>query len=348
MNSRHKLFTKALILSFALLFVRSTAMSKDNKWSDEKYVKPSSGDLKSKLTPQQYQCTQEAGTEKPFNNAYWDNKKDGIYVDVVSGEPLFSSLDKYDSGTGWPSFTKPIGDGHLKTNADFELGVERTELRSSKANSHLGHVFDDGPRDKGGKRFCINSASLNFISVLEMKEKGYGRYLFPFAKKLGWEVATLAGGCFWGMEEILRKTGGIIETEVGYTGGKTEKATYEEVKKGTTGHAESVRVLFDPKKLKYEDILVLFFKMHDPTTVDQQGNDKGSQYRSEIFFNSPEQKAVAEKVRERVDKSHAWKKPVVTKIEKASDFWRAEDYHQKYLQERPDGYTCHFVRDVKF
>lgn len=312
------------------------------------YKKPSQAELKAKLTPEQYACTQEEGTERPFHNSYWDNKADGIYVDVVTGEPLFSSVDKYDSGSGWPSFTKPIEDNHLNFKSDRKLGVERTEVRSKGGDSHLGHVFDDGPRDKGGKRFCMNSASLHFVPVDEMKAKGYGRFLFPFAAKKGWEVATLAGGCFWGVEDLLRKEAGVIETQVGYTGGELKNPTYEHVKKGTTGHAESIQVLFDPKVISYEKLLLDFFKLHDPTTVNQQGNDRGTQYRSAIFYNSEKQKETAQKVKDRVNKSGSWKKPIVTEIVKAQEFYSAEDYHQDYLVKNPGGYTCHFVRDIKF
>jgi methionine-S-sulfoxide reductase len=162
------------------------------------------------------------------------------------------------------------------------------------------------------------------------------------------ETATLAGGCFWGMEEILRKTPGIIETSVGYTGGLTDSPVYEVVKQGNSGHAESVQIQFDPEKITYEEILKLFFKMHDPTTVNQQGNDRGSQYRSAIFFHNESQKKTALKVKELVDKSGQWKKPVVTEIVEAKKFYPAEDYHQKYLEKNPGGYTCHFVRKIKF
>jgi len=132
------------------------------------------------LTDMQKYVTQHEGTERAFDNEYWDNKEEGIYVDVVTGEPLFSSTDKYDSGTGWPSFTKPIADHNIKTKTDKKLFTERTEVRSSGGDSHLGHVFPDGPKEHGGSRYCINSASLKFVPKAEMEEKGYGEYLSLF------------------------------------------------------------------------------------------------------------------------------------------------------------------------
>src|SRR5581483_8690953 len=138
--------------------------------------------LKKKLDPLQFHVTQQCGTEPAFRNAYWDNHKPGIYIDVVSGKPLFSSLDKFDSGTGWPSFTKPLDKGEVAEKDDTAYGMHRTEVRSRTADSHLGHVFDDGPRDKGGMRYCINSASLKFIPVEEMEKEGYGNLLEPFIK----------------------------------------------------------------------------------------------------------------------------------------------------------------------
>lgn len=159
------------------------------------------------------------------------------------------------------------------------------------------------------------------------------------------EIATLAGGCFWGMEDIIRNIPGVKSTEVGYTGGSTPHATYELVKTGRTGHAESIRVEFDPELLSYESLLRWFFRMHDPTTLNRQGNDIGTQYRSTIFFHSDEQRQIAERVRAEVDKSGKWKKPVVTTIEPAKEWYPAEDYHQDYLVKNPGGYTCHFLRD---
>ncbi len=149
--------------------------------TQRRYVKPPDADLKKKLTPLQYAVTQDADTESPFHNEYWDNHRDGIYVDVVSGEPLFSSLDKFDSGTGWPSFTKPLDPANIVTKSDRSLFMTRTEVRSKHANSHLGHLFDDGPAPTGN-RYCMNSASMRFIPVDRLEAEGYGQYLSLFKK----------------------------------------------------------------------------------------------------------------------------------------------------------------------
>lgn len=148
--------------------------------SQAQWVAKDKAILKKELTPMQYRVTQEDATEQPFKNEYWDNKRPGIYVDISTGEPLFSSLDKYDSGTGWPTFSRGINDKHLSTKLDLKLGSPRTEVRSQTGNSHLGHVFDDGPEDRGGKRFCINSAALKFIPVEQMKQAGYAKYFHLF------------------------------------------------------------------------------------------------------------------------------------------------------------------------
>ena len=146
------------------------------------FKKPGADELKKKLTAEQFAVTQESATEPAFHNEFWDNHKPGIYVDIVSGKPLFSSLDKFDSGCGWPSFSSPLNSTDVVEHTDNSYGMERTEVRSKDADSHLGHVFDDGPSDKGGLRYCINSASLKFIPVEEMEKAGYGQYLEPFVK----------------------------------------------------------------------------------------------------------------------------------------------------------------------
>ena len=163
------------------------------------------------------------------------------------------------------------------------------------------------------------------------------------------EVAILAGGCFWGMEKVMREAPGVVSIEVGYAGGKSTNVSYEDVSEGDTGHAESVRIVFDPNQISYEDLLAhWYFRGHDPTTLDRQNNDVGTQYRSEIFTTSDAQRKIAEAVKARVDQAGKWKRPVVTRIEPATTWVRAEEYHQDYLIKHPDGYNDHWLRDFDF
>jgi methionine-S-sulfoxide reductase len=158
------------------------------------------------------------------------------------------------------------------------------------------------------------------------------------------KVATLAGGCFWGAQELLRTLPGVLSSEVGYTGGTTKDPTYEDVHTGRTGHAEAVRIVYDPAQLSYEAILRFFFRLHDPTTLNRQGNDRGTQYRSTIFVHDDAQRAVAEQVRAEVNTKGRWAGRVVTTIEPAGPWYSAEEYHQDYLRKHPGGYTCHWLR----
>lgn len=317
-------------------------------------MKPSDAELRKMLTPEQYRITQQNGTERPYSGVYDQHAEPGIYVDVVSGTPLFSSLDKYDSGCGWPAFTRPITDQAVLKTPDVSHGMVRTEVRSLDADSHLGHVFEDGPVDRGGLRYCINSAALRFVPLEQMAIQGYSDQLEPFRQAGLYdtppdtETAILAGGCFWGMQELLRSINGVLSTRVGYCGGNLPQATYEAVKRGGTGHAEAVKIVFDPQQIPFESLLTdWFFRMHDPTTPNRQGNDIGDSYRSTIFYLTERQREAAASAIRKTEASGRWPHPIVTTIESAKNWSDAETYHQDYLQKNPNGYTCHWLREWK-
>src|SRR5688500_11300810 len=202
MNMQNRFILLILIIAAVLIAFMMAPRSKGVPSMDQSSGKPSDADLKKRLTPLQYEVTQKDGTEPAFKNEHCDNHEPGIYVDVVSGEPLFSSLDKFESGTGWPSFTKPLESANVVTKPDRKFFMVRTEVRSKNANSHLGHVFEDGPKPTG-LRYCMNSASMRFIPAERLEAEGYGQYASLFGKTSSarTQKATLAGGCFWGRSE---------------------------------------------------------------------------------------------------------------------------------------------------
>lgn len=287
--------------------------------------------LAAKLDPEAYRITQKAGTEPAFCGVFLDNKKDGVYCCIVCGLPLFSSEHKFYSGTGWPSFQREFDPEHVTRRPDRSLSMVRTEITCTRCGAHLGHVFDDGPPPTD-ERHCLNSASLSFY------EKGAA--LPAESRPVKTETAYFAGGCFWGIEHYFQQGPGVLDAVSGYMQGHVENATYEQVCQDITGHAETVKVVFDPNRITYDRLLAAFFTMHDPTQLNRQGPDVGTQYRSGIWYATQEQKREAEAfINELKAQKRYGGRQIATQVEQAGVFWPAEEYHQDYIART--GRACH-------
>lgn len=266
----------------------------------------------------------EKGTEPPFSGEYTDHFEKGIYVCRNCGIPLYNSSDKFHSGCGWPAFDDEIP-GAIKKQLDQDK--IRTEILCSYCGAHLGHVFYGEGFTKKNVRHCVNSVSLVFV---------------PEGQKPPIDRMFFAGGCFWGVEHLFKQLEGVLDTRVGYMGGKRKNPTYEQVCTGLTGHYETVEVIFDPKKIDEELLVKYFFEIHDFTQEDGQGPDIGEQYKSVIFYTNERQRQVAERIKDQLSQNYR----VTTQIKKASDFWLAEDYHQDYYAKTGKTPYCHYRRKI--
>ena len=264
---------------------------------------------------------EKKGTERAWTGNYTNLKDDGTYLCKKCGQALFSSDDKFDSHYGWPSFDDEIP-GSVKSVPDAD-GL-RTEIVCSNCGAHLGHVFEGERFTARNLRYCVNSVSIDFVP----EGLGKGRY----------ETAILAGGCFWGVEYYLQKMKGVKSVVSGYTGGHVKNPSYKEVCTGRTGHAEAVKVVYDPQKVSYEAIVRTFLEIHDPTQVNRQGPDIGDQYRSGIFFMNDYQRDMAQKLIN-ILKGKGY--DIATELTKAGEFYEAEKYHQDYYFEKGTLPYCH-------
>ncbi|AZQ61369.1 bifunctional methionine sulfoxide reductase B/A protein [Flammeovirga pectinis] len=272
-----------------------------------------------KLTDFEKHVIVDKGTERPGTGIYNAHFEEGTYTCKRCDSPLYTSGDKFDGHCGWPSFDDEI-EGAVKRKTDKD--GRRTEILCANCDAHLGHVFEGEHLTDKNVRHCVNSVSLNFEPVIVAEEN----------------VAIFAGGCFWGVEYYFAELPGVTKTEVGYTGGKKNNPSYREVCYTDTGHAEALQVTYDPSKVTYEELAKLFFEIHDPTQVDRQGPDVGTQYRSEVFYTNNNQKEIAEKLIAELE-DNGYK--VATKVTEASTFWDAEEYHQMYYFKKDKTPYCH-------
>lgn len=281
--------------------------------------------MEKKLTDFEKHVIIDKGTELPFSGEYFNNKRKGVYVCRQCGEPLYSSEYKFESSCGWPSFDDELP-GAVKRSPDAD-GI-RTEITCAKCGGHLGHVFTGEKHTPKDVRHCVNSVSMKF-----MPDPDDNTPALPET-----ETALFAGGSFWGMEHMMKKEPGVISTEVGYCGGHHRNPSYDDVCGGKTGHAETVKVVFDPSIVSYEDLAKAFFECHDPTRGENHDSNPDHQYRSVVFYTNDRQKAVAESLAKQLTESGY---DVVTQIVAPDTFWRAEDDHQDYYGRKSTCPYCH-------
>jgi peptide methionine sulfoxide reductase msrA/msrB len=303
-------------------------------------VRMSDDEWKQLLGDEAYRILRRAGTEQAGCGTLLDNKRNGLYTCAGCALPLFASDAKFKSGTGWPSFFQPVAGHNIEEVKDTAYGMVRTEIRCARCEGHLGHVFRDGPKPTG-LRYCLNSEALVFTDTANIKQLAEPIPEEPTkAKKPARAEVVFAGGCFWCVEAVFEELDGVIEAVSGYVGGTPDTANYADVSSGDTKHAEAVRIVYDPTKISYEELLAVHFATHDATTLNRQGADIGPQYRSAIFYANDEEKKAAEQVIAKEQAKLTDGKRIVTTLEPLGLFHVAEAKHQDFVRINPrQGYV---------
>jgi len=287
------------------------------------------------LSPDLYAVAREADTERAFTGTMWNSEAKGTYYCAACGYKLFKSTQKFTSSCGWPSFFEQLNKESITFKPDNSYGMQRTEALCGRCNSHLGHLFDDGP-EPTGKRYCMNAISLDSVPDSVANES-----------KGNLETIVLGGGCYWCVEAVYDNLQGVKSVYSGFAGGTVENPSYEEVCTGKTGAAEVVEITYDKSITNLDEIFKVFFTVHDPTTLNRQGADVGTQYRSAIFYKNEDQKKTAQSIIDELNASKVYSSKIVTTLEPFKKFYKAEEYHQNYYENNKDKPYCQFVIQPK-
>lgn len=304
--------------------------------TDTKKLNVSDAEWKKVLSPDLYAVARHADTERAFAGTMWNSETKGTYYCATCGLKLFKSNQKFTSSCGWPSFFEQENKESVVFKTDNSFGMQRTEALCGRCNSHLGHLFDDGP-EPTGKRYCMNAISLDFVPDGIVPNKLQGNL----------ETITIGGGCYWCVEAVYEQLEGVEKVVSGFSGGTVENPSYADVCTGRTGAAEVVQITYDKTKTNLDEIFHVFFTVHDPTTLNRQGADVGTQYRSVIFYKNEEQKKEAESIIAELNSKNVYPSKIVTAVEPFKAFYKAEDYHQNYYQNNKNQQYCQMVIQPK-